>query len=162
MLIHFCSRKKIQKYGPVLFDSPYINPCTDHLWSIYNKPTPLAAFLNWKLNNQQWPLMTKRQWPIKIPKDLAQKNLWPRIASPKFYQYVLNYEGKEAFRGKLKKWPLRTSRWPLTPNSWTHPLSPHLMIIPSIRKINQGIFEKHFLIVDWYTDWYTNTRIGIP
>ena len=66
-----------------------------------------------KFDLQQWPQMTPR-WPLIKNSWAPQKNLRPRISSPKFHQNLLNHVDEEAYLNNDPKWPL-DDLWPQIP-----------------------------------------------
>ena len=84
------------------------------------------------------------RWPSIKNSWTPRKNLWPRFSSPKFHQNLLNYVDG-AFWAYLNNDPQMTFdpkflNTPSVPPPWWS-------LCPSITKIHQGIFEKHFLFV---------------
>ena len=91
----------------------------------------------------------------------TQKNLWPRISSPKFHQNLSNHVDEEAFWVHLNndpKWPL-DDLWPQIPE---HPYCspPHLMIIVSKyhENLSRHIREEAFFSNCGCTDRYRYTH----
>ena len=98
-----------------------------------------------------WPSTVTPRWPPIKNSWTPWKNLWPRISSvfTQVSSKSIDSCRRRSVLSIFEQWPQMTPRWPLTPNSWTPLLSPTWWsLCPSIMKIHQCIFEKHFLIVN--------------
>ena len=99
-------------------------------------------FKIWPFNSDpNDPKMTSDQKLLNTLKEPLAKNLFTQVSSKSI----------ELCRQKsilsIFEWPKITPRRPSTANSWHPYCSPWWSLYPSITKIHQGIFVKHFLIV---------------
>ena len=104
------------------------------------------------------PKMTSDQKFLNIPKESLAKDFFTQVSSKSIescrWQSVLSV---------FEQWHQMTPRWPLTQNSWTPLLLPHLMIIVSkyhenwSRHIRKEAFSNCERI-DRYRDKYTDTH----
>ena len=96
---------------------------------------------------------------LNTPKEPPAKDLFTQVSS-KSIESCRRRSVLGIFEQRLQMTP----RWPLTPNSWTPLLSPHLMIIISkyhenrSRHIREEAFFSNCGRIDRYTDRYTDRQ----